>query len=1334
MTIMYGANYNIQKWKIIFSVALALLLAFPSMAIGDNYRAPAGEGLPTDVGFDDCESTEVTVDGILSPPSHGWVGLHDVTANFGVVGITINGNRDVDENEPWVEHETSPDNNGTPNVKIYTSCDENFMYVAFENETGNQPVTAGEIFVDYNSNDSWDGPYGDIFLSINYGDMDVKDYNGNNISSSQVGWGDFVEVKIPKTYWPDCNKWGYRVRSEACDAVEPCIVTLPAGDITAQVIPDNEGYFDITLNDVPEGYDVENGSYLGWCIEYGTSVNDTPHPMYLHSSYCPPPILDHENWSMVNYVLNNKQGDYWDIQLAIWHFINFGPWLSPTPTPIGQAMIDDALINGNGFIPGINDVVAVICDPVVRSQGFQYTIIEVLVPEGNCSWNPNWGNNSHNSTTPPDNEFLNFACNYGYNCSCGIAFKALADIYEIHSGGCYVLYETDFEEKYANITQEWKAKSLDGEHGDTWELSTNRSKSTNHSYHCTQNEYYYGNAYDVLEMKNLLDLSNMINVSFSFWSWCEGDSYSVNDYMQIADYGDVEFYTYLNGSWTWISLLDLCISNIYHDNDWIRSTINIDASRTYKLNGENISGEELLQDGSKFRFAWKSDPQFQYEGWYVDDIEIMVCEDEWYNDDEPLWSSHALPPDYWCIPFGSTEQKTFPLQWNATEEGKYLLKIEIQEESPWCGKSENEKIIIIGDIHDIAVTDVDSPILVEPGEDVPIEGTIKNVGSLGETDVVVQATLKKNGQGSPIWERTTIISSLNVSEEKKVDFTWEDVTYCDYLLEIKAILPEDEIPANNSKSKWILVATTLFEDHMNSDCNWSHRDLTGGEGHWNICTSGYDNYLWCGVQATTKYGNNWNDVARISESFNLAAYNEIYLNFDTYHELNESDYGYVEVSKDGGRHWATIAGEGEFAGYSDWVTKTYDISAYNTGDVLIRFRFFSNESIADRGWIIDNITITVNGTTVIFSDGFEYGTDQWIIERLRAGDWWQLVQKATVEEANNMAWWCGDELADVYPANLNNVLTLEGYCSNGIDLTKAFEADVFFSTWHNLSTGDAGYLEITDDDGATWDLVGTLTGVSGDAVPTWVTQSYNIADYVGGNIRIRFRFVSDNENESEGWYVDDVTVVAKLDETPPETTCTISGTIGENNWYVSNVQVTLTAVDDYSGVKNIYYKLDGGGQTTYTSSIAVSDNGVHTVEYWSDDNIGNTEMPHGSESFKIDTVDPIVNITKPDIGIYWRDHKIWPLIKWSLFNWTPPIIIRDITVIAVADDGTSGVDYVEFYVDDILMSTNVSEPFEWNWDERVFFTHVIKVIAYDEAGNTNSLSREVRIFNINLLG
>ena len=86
-----------------------------------------------------------------------------------------------------------------------------------------------------------------------------------------------------------------------------------------------------------------------------------------------------------------------------------------------------------------------------------------------------------------------------------------------------------------------------------------------------------------------------------------------------------------------------------------------------------------------------------------------------------------------------------------------------------------------------------------------------------------------------------------------------------------------------------------------------------------------------------------------------------------------------------------------------------------------------------------------------------------------------------------------------------------------------FEADVVFSTWYNISEGDLGNLEISDDDGSTWDLLDSFTGES----EGWTTKSADITSWIGGDIIIRFRFMSNDLIESEGWYVDDVKIIAK---------------------------------------------------------------------------------------------------------------------------------------------------------------------------------------------------------------
>ena len=79
------------------------------------------------------------------------------------------------------------------------------------------------------------------------------------------------------------------------------------------------------------------------------------------------------------------------------------------------------------------------------------------------------------------------------------------------------------------------------------------------------------------------------------------------------------------------------------------------------------------------------------------------------------------------------------------------------------------------------------------------------------------------------------------------------------------------------------------------------------------------------------------------------------------------------------------------------------------------------------------------------------------------------------------------------------------------------------------------------------------------------------------------------------------------DLTPPETTATISGTAGNNGWHKSDVQVTLTAADDLSGVLETLYSLDNQTYASYQGPISLITEGIHTLQFYSTDNAGNNE-------------------------------------------------------------------------------------------------------------------------------
>jgi hypothetical protein len=97
------------------------------------------------------------------------------------------------------------------------------------------------------------------------------------------------------------------------------------------------------------------------------------------------------------------------------------------------------------------------------------------------------------------------------------------------------------------------------------------------------------------------------------------------------------------------------------------------------------------------------------------------------------------------------------------------------------------------------------------------------------------------------------------------------------------------------------------------------------------------------------------------------------------------------------------------------------------------------------------------------------------------------------------------------------------------------------------------------------------------------------------------------------------------DTTAPTTTATPSGSVGSNGWFRSNVNVSLAATDNAggSGVASTHYTVDGGGGT-YVGPVAVNGDGMHTVAYWSVDNVGNIEDAH-TLPLQIDTAAPAVD-------------------------------------------------------------------------------------------------------------
>lgn len=182
------------------------------------------------------------------------------------------------------------------------------------------------------------------------------------------------------------------------------------------------------------------------------------------------------------------------------------------------------------------------------------------------------------------------------------------------------------------------------------------------------------------------------------------------------------------------------------------------------------------------------------------------------------------------------------------------------------------------------------------------------------------------------------------------------------------------------------------------------------------------------------------------------------------------------------------------------------------------------------------------------------------------------------------------------------------------------------------------------------------------------------------------------------------------DVTPPVTTHSLSPLKpnGKNGYYISNVTVTLNARDDESGVDRIEYRIDGGSWQAITGEngtfIIRQDGNDMVIEYRAVDNAGNQE----------DTNEFIISmdLTQPELDYI---YNLAPLLEDSIWY----ECFR-----ANAEDWTSGMDRVEFFIEDehreTIIGSGPDYDFIIEWDKAkwlVFNGTLFWFYYYDRAGN-----------------
>ncbi|CAM4488733.1 S8 family serine peptidase [Paenibacillus phoenicis] len=169
----------------------------------------------------------------------------------------------------------------------------------------------------------------------------------------------------------------------------------------------------------------------------------------------------------------------------------------------------------------------------------------------------------------------------------------------------------------------------------------------------------------------------------------------------------------------------------------------------------------------------------------------------------------------------------------------------------------------------------------------------------------------------------------------------------------------------------------------------------------------------------------------------------------------------------------------------------------------------------------NELELTVVRPVTVFSDNFDGSSDNgWTHSGTR--DEWERgtpVEPGPASAVSEPNVW-GTDLDSNYENGTNASLI-----SPTIDLSTVDNATLVFDHWFEIETNyDNGYVEISSDGGTTWNELGKFSHSTNGKV--WSTAYYDLEDYVGEQVQVRFRLTTDGSVVKAGWYIDNVQVLS----------------------------------------------------------------------------------------------------------------------------------------------------------------------------------------------------------------
>ena len=224
--------------------------------------------------------------------------------------------------------------------------------------------------------------------------------------------------------------------------------------------------------------------------------------------------------------------------------------------------------------------------------------------------------------------------------------------------------------------------------------------------------------------------------------------------------------------------------------------------------------------------------------------------------------------------------------------------------------------------------------------------------------------------------------------------------------------------------------------------------------------------------------------------------------------------------------------------------------------------------------------------------------------------------------------------------------------------------------------GEEAYLYLPTDEGQVYDVniqgtgagtytIGSQNIVDGEVTSAEIFSNLPVTEDLTGMVNLgggqTTLTVQENSESAPQTILPSAVLVgdAVEDVVPPVSVATLSGIMGQEGFYRSDVSVEINATDENSGVLALHYKIDGGAwqsAAAVAAPLTVTTEGEHIITFFATDNAGNNEQEQ--------TLDFVIDKTAPEAVI-----EFDPVAKDLKFSSPEPsvVVTDNNNVITLAD-------------------------------------------------------------------